>query len=288
MGLEQYIRAGANLQRGIVSLNTDSIGSGSVNLGSVYALLNISTTAPCRLRLYDNSQSLANAGERVRVFGNTNVSASVALIADISMSNAGNYSMDPAVYGMVQDTVNRLTYYRVENTQSGAFPVISFTRYLMEAPEVSTANRINLPVITGSVQPNIIISGTLSSTGIPRTYLLVSASISGSNNRARIRLYSTNESLTNQTELSRSFATESANNSKLIIDMILSGNETTYFVPKIAGANLQTIGNDLNVLRANRDAIMGLNQLYYILQHPDTTGTTIQVSSSIHVFALED
>lgn len=288
MGLEQYIRAGASLQRGSVSLTTDSIGSGSVNLGSVYTLLNISTDSPCRLRLYDNSQSLENRGEIVRPFGNTNVSASVALVADISMSAPGNYTLDPALYGTVLDTVNKLTYYRVENTQSGTFPTLNFTRYLMEVPEVSSANRVTLPVIAGLVEPGKILSGTLDSTAIPRTYLLVSASISGSSNRARLRLYSTNESLTNQTELSRSFATESSNNSKLIVDLIISGSETTHFVPKIVGANLQTMGTDLNAIRASQAAIMGLNQLYYVLQHPDVSGTPIQVSASIHVFSLED
>lgn len=288
MGLEQYIRAGANLQRGIVSLTTDINGSGSVDLGSTYALLNISTTAPCRLRLYDNLQSLQNTGERVRQFGNTNISASVALIADISMSAIGQYSMDPTLYGVTGNVVNKLTYYRVENTQSGVFPAINFTRYLMEVPEISTENRVTLPPIMASVGPSTIISGTLSSTSIPRTYLLVSASLSGSNNATRLRLYTTNESLTNQTELSRSFATESANNSKLIVDMIISGSETTHFVPKIVGANLQTMGNDLNTIRTDRSLIMGLNQLYYVVQNTNSSGPPVVVTASVHVISLED
>jgi hypothetical protein len=288
MGLEEYIKAGAVLQRGTVTLTPSINGSGSINLGSVYTLLSISTTGQCRLRLYDNSQSLENVGERTRQFGNTNVSASVALVGDFSMSIAGTYTTDPALYGYVADTISGLSYYRIENTQSGQPPTINFTRYVMEVPAVSTANRVNVPVITGSLAPNQIISGTLSSPSVPRTYLLISASVSGSLTRGRLRLYSTSTSLTNTTEISRSFATESSNTSRLIVDAILSGSETTYFVPKIVGANLQTIGSDLNAVRTNRSAIMGLNEMYYILQNMSSSGGTVPISASLHVFSLED
>lgn len=289
MGLEQYIRAGANLTRNDIVLQTTPSGSGSVDLGSAYVLLSISTTSPCRLRLYDNSQSLANTGEIGRVFGNTSVSASTALIGDFTMSVAGTYTIDPVMYGMVENSTNKLTHYRVNNTQSGVYPTITFTRYLLEDSSISTANRINFPQITGSLTPGQIVSGTLlSTTNIPRTYLLVSASVSGSSTAARLRLYTTNESFTNITEISRSFATESANNSKLILDAILTGSETTYFVPKIVGANLQTMGNNLNTIRRQQSSIMGNNELYYVLQNPLTTGGAMRITASVHVFSLED
>lgn len=288
MGLEQYIRAGAKLERSEVSLTTTENGSGSVELGSAYVLISISTNAPCRLRLYDNSQSLANTGERIRTFANTNISASVALVGDFSMSAAGTYTIDPVVYGITEDVLNKLTYYRVENTQSGQYPVINFNRYLMEVPTISTANRVTLPIITASLAPGQIISGTLTSDTIPRTYLLVSASVDGTVARTRLRLYSTSESLANSTEISRSFATESSNTSKLIVDAIFSASQMTYFVPKIAGANLQTMGTDLNTIRTDRAAIMGLNQLYYIIQNVSSSGGTIPTTASLHVFALED
>jgi hypothetical protein len=242
------------------------------------------------LRLYDNLASLTDNGERTRVFGDTSVSASTALVGDFSMSVAGTYTIDPPVYGVIEEPLTNLTYYRTENTQSGVNPVRTVTRYLLEDSSVSTLNRVNFPQITASLQVNEIVSGTLiSATNIPHTYLLVSASMVGSSaGQARLRLYTTNESLTNLTELSRSFATESSNNSKLIVDAILTGSEITYFVPKIAGANLQTMGTDLNAIRLDRVAILGNNELYYILQNPATGGDTITVSASLHVFALED
>jgi hypothetical protein len=70
--------------------------------------------------------------------------------------------------------------------------------------------------------------------------------------------------------------------------MILSGSETTYFTPKIIGANLQTMGTDLNTIRTDRVAIVGLNELYYVIQNPNTSGPILPISTSIHVFSLED
>jgi hypothetical protein len=70
--------------------------------------------------------------------------------------------------------------------------------------------------------------------------------------------------------------------------MILSGSETTYFTPKIIGANLQTMGTDLNAIRTDRVAIVGLNELYYVIQNPNTSGPILPISASIHVFSLED
>lgn len=285
MGLEQYIRAGANLERRIITVTSTQPGTGSVDLGSAYILLSVSTDRPCRLRLYDNSQSLANSGERARLFGNTSVSASVALVGDFSMSAPGVYSIDPPLYGVTQNT---LTYYRVENTQSLAQPTLTFTRYNIEDTQVSTANRVTLPNIMGQLLPQQISSGSIQESSIPRTYLLVSASLSNTAVPTRLRLYSTKESLTNQTELSRSFTTESRNNSNLIVDAILTGSEITYFVPKIVGANLQTMGTNLNSIRTNQVAIMGLNEVYYVLQNLATTGTAASISASLHVFSLED
>ena len=290
MGLEQYIRAGVALTRDIITFTASPSGSGSINLGSAYTLLSVGTNSPCRLRLYDTFDSLTNAGERARSFGNTSVSASTALVGDFSMSAAGTYTIDPPVYGVLENPTNKLTYYRTENTQSGVNPAITITRYLMEDSSISTLNRVNFPQITASLQANIIISGTLlSATNIPHTYLLVSASMIGSSTgSARLRLYTTNESFSNLTEISRSFTTESSNNSKLIVDAILTGSEVTYFVPKIAGANLQTMGTDLNVIRLDRAAILGNNELYYVLQNAVSSTATIRVTASLHVFSLED
>ena len=287
MGLAEYIREGARLQRDIITLQGNVSGSGSIDLGSAYVLLSLNTTSPCRLRLYDNSSSLLNVGERNRAFGNTNISASTALIGDFSMSRAGLFTIDPALYGLAENPSNRLTYWRMDNTGSGQTPTIQITRYLLEDSAVLTTARKTLPVITENLAPNQLVSGTISNTNIPTTYLLVSMSLGNSAHRARLRLYNNTSSFSNITEISRSFSTESVASS-LIVDAIVSGSETTYFVPKIIGANIQNAGNDLNVIKNNFSLIPGYNELYYIIQNVSSSGGTVGISASVHVFSLED
>lgn len=286
MGLKESIKEGAIFQRTDVTVVTNEQGSGSVNLGSAYILLNVTTDFPCRLRLYDTSASLDNFGESVRPFGNTNISASVALVADMSMSLAGSYTIDPVLYGIVDDALSKLSYYRITETQSLAYPTLTFTRYNIEDSNISTENRVNLPVIQASLAPLGINYGTITSVGLPKTYLLVSASVSGSNTIARLRLYATDSVFTDSVEVSRSFSVEPSSDSKLIVDMILSGSETTYFSPKIVGANLQTMGGNLISIQNSQQNIAGISDLYYILENPSTTDTQI-VSASVHVFELE-
>lgn len=283
MGLAEYLELGATLDRNVISLQTNSTGSGSVDLGSVYALLNIETNVPCRFRLYDKDD-LGNLGEKVRPFGNTNISASVSLIGDFSMSAAGVYSIDPMLYGMP----NTSSYYLVEGNFDGTFPLIKFNRYLMEQPSVSTANRVTLPAITGSsLSPGQYKIGIISKTEVPKTYLLISASLSDPTHIARLRLYSKSSSLADASEIARPFKIEPSGSISLIVDAILSGSETTHFVPKIIGANLDNMTNNLVSMVGDNTKIAGENELYYILHNSASSGGSVNLSVSLHVFALE-
>lgn len=288
MGLAEYIRAGASLRREIATLQTDAIGSGSVNLGSAYILLDITTDKPCRIRLYDNESSRDNVGEKARSFGNTNVSASIALIGDISMSSIATHTIDPVLYSVVENTTNQLTYYKIDNVSSPPYPKITFNAFLMENPAISTTNRKTLPPLQYTFVANGITSGTLADPVVPQTYLLVSASVTGSSASAvtRLRLYSNSSSLYSSAEISRSFTTESTAVSYLIVDALMSSSQVTYFVPKIIGANLQNAGTDLNITRTDRNKMAGNNELYYILQNVSSVSSA--VTASIHVFSLED
>lgn len=288
MGLAEYIKAGASLRRETTTLTTSPSGSGSVLLGSAYVLLSLTTTHPCRLRLYDNKTSLETTTEITRPFGITNISASTALIGDFSMSVAGTYTIDPALYGVVESGSSKLTHYRINNTASGQYPIITFNTYLLEDSSITIAGRRTLPLITASLSGSQISTGTVTSITIPQTYLLVSASVSGSNTRTRLRLYATSASLSNPTEINRPFASESAATTQLIVDAILSGSETTFFVPKIVGANLRNVTSDLNLIKNDRLKIMGENELYYIMQNVTSSATVIPISTSLHVFSLED
>lgn len=287
MGLTEYIKAGASLRRESIVAQGTPTGSGSVNLGSAYILLSVQTSSPCRFRLYDDLSSLTNAGEINRAFNNLNISESVALVGDFSMSAAGTYTIDPAMYGVVSVPSAQLSYWRASSTGSGQTPSITITRYLLEDSSVSVDSRKTLPTIQANLAPSERAVGSIVDSGIPTTYLFVSASLSNASHIARLRLYSTSASLYDSTEVSRSFATESVQNT-LLIDTIISGSSTMQFVPKIIGANLQNMGSDLNIIRGDRSRIYGYNEIYYILENMAPSGGTVTVEASVHVFSLED
>lgn len=288
MGLAEHIRAGAALARELVTVSTDVTGSGSINLGSTYILLGMQSNVPCRIRLYDNIFSRDTVSEISRSFGNTSIPANIALVADVTMSQANTYyTLDPVLYGCVATASNKLTYYRIDGISSPPYPQITFNRYLLEDSTVGTELRKTLIPIQRSVTTNAYVTGTLADVEIPRTYLLVSASVSGSNIITRLRLYNSTGSFNNSTEVSRSFSVEPSSSAGLIMDALLSGSETTYFVPKIVGANLQLMGTNLKLIQRTPSLIMGNNELYYILENKSVSPGTVSVTASLHVFELE-
>jgi hypothetical protein len=284
MGLREHIRAGASLARQSIALQTNIIGSGSIDLGSAYALLSIESDVSCRVRLYDNAASRDDIIEKNRAFNDTNISASTALIGDFNITAAGKVTIDPVVYGVVEDSTNKLTYYKIDGTSAAT---LTFTRFLLEDSSINTSNHTTLPTIAGLVGPNQFVTGTLSNPIIPTTYLLVSASLGDTSHLARIRLYNNNSVFSNITEMSRSFSTET-NDTSLIVDAILSGSGTTYFSPKIIGTNLQNLGTNLNLIQGSAQQLAGENELYYILQNASSTPGAVNISAALHVFSLEN
>lgn len=285
MGLKESINAGSKFQRGDVALITDASRSGSVNLGSAYVLLNITTDTPCRLRLYDTLESLDNVQEIGRAFGDTNIPAPISLVADVSMSRAGAYSIDPVMYGVVENPVNSLTYYRVDTTELPN-PRLLLSRYNIEDPANSTDNRVTVTVTETGMAPLSLRTGTIDGALTPKTYLLVSASIADPTVTARLRLYASSTALTDATELYRPTHIEPSEAVRLIVDVSLTGTEITRFIPKIVGANLELMGTDLAEIRNDQVRISGANEIYYILQNTSTTDTK-DISVSVHVFELE-
>lgn len=293
MGLSEQLIAGGVLERKATTFITDLSGAGSVLLGSAYAVLGIEVNAPCRLRLYDNQQSRDDAAEASRPFGNVNISASVSLIADFSMSSAGKYTVDPVLYGVVNNLANPQTFYSVTPASEVQVTITNFdiedSNIAVGSGGYAISNRRNLPIFTGSsaaFAAGAQVSGSILASTIPQTYLLVSASLDNIAHRARLRLYSTSGSLYNTTEKSRVFSTEPSSSANLIVDMILSGSEVTYFVPKIMGSNIQNMGTNLLTIRTNTSLISGKNELYYILDNVGTSAAAI--SASVHVYSLED
>ncbi len=294
MGLAEQIRAGANLTRDTITIS-DAIGSGSVSLGGTFVVLSVqndNTSSPVRFRLYDTSESMEDVTEKSRVFGNTNVPPTITLIGDFSMSAGGIYSIDPVVFGHSRTTTTPLSYYRVEPSGSQ----IKVNRYLVEDVSIpaiagtayDVSNRRHLPAITGSLSAGGMVSGTLTTSEIPTTYLLISASVVTSTHIARLRLYASASSIYNTEEKNRIFSVEPSSSVRLIADMIISGSEDLNLSPKIVGANLQNLGASLLTIKGNDSLIMGEREIYYILQNAKNSGGTENISASLYVYAMED
>lgn len=293
MGLAEQLRAGATLVRKTTTFTTDASSFGSASIDSAYAILSIATSNPCRIRFYDNEASRNNVGEVDRPFNDTSISASVALVGDFSMSAAGLYSVDPILYAVSENFTSSFTHYRVEPSAS---VTITLNTYTIEDntivpgvnPSYAISNRRTLPMVSGSLSGSEVKTGIIEDSNIPQTYLLVHASGSDPINIARFRLYSTSGSLTDLTELERPFTTEPSASTYLIADMILSGSTTTYLSPKIVGANLQNMGNNLSLIRNNETLLSGKNEMYYILQNASGSGAPARsISASVSIYSLE-
>lgn len=292
MGLSEQIIAGGVLERKATTFLTDVSGVGSVLLGSAYAVLGVEADTTCRLRLYDNQASRDDAGEVSRAFGNTYVSASVSLIGDFNLIVAGKYTTDPVLYSVVGNLASPSTYYRIEPASAVTVTINTFniedSTVVLGTGGYNVSNRRNLPTFTGSAAlvAGGQVSGAIYTSTAPQTYLLVSASLDNASHIARLRLYSTSGSLYNSTEKARVFSTEPSSSANLIVDMILSGSQTTYFVPKIMGSNIQSMTTNLLDMRGNDALITGKNELYYIL---DNVGaSSAEISASVHIYSLED
>lgn len=295
MGLFEQIKDGAVLKRENIAFSADVGGTGTVALGSVYALLSIQTTAPCRLRLYDTQASRDDATESSRTFGDTNIPNNIALVADISMSAVGTYTIDPVLYGATDDVTTKLSYYRVN--PPGITPSIVIKRFLLDDrnivpnPQASYEidNRRTLPAISETLAYAQSGSGSISNSIIPTTYLLISASLTNSNQIARLRLYNQSSSINNESEKTRLFAIEPSQSIGLIVDMILSSSvNPTYFVPKIIGSNLQNVGTNLQIAKINNSLIAGEKELYYILENVEVGSPSETIEVKLNVYSLEE
>lgn len=298
MGLEEHIKAGAQLTRDTI-IFTAPTGSGSIDLGPAFAVLKIQTDTPIRLRLYDTEQSRDTLTEINRPFG-LNADASIALIGDFSMSAAGTYEIAPAVFGFCSSSNPSSTFYRIENaTGQPSQSVVRVTRYLLEdkgvPPSTGSFYTINnRRVITidysgTNIPSGSIVNGTLSTgvSTIPQTFMLISASLGNVAHMVRFRLYATSSALSNVAEQNRPFTSEPSESVALLTDVIISnGNETVYFTPKIFGANLENMGNDLLLTAESTAKISGDSEIYYYLQNLTTVAINPVVSMSL--YALED
>lgn len=300
MGLEEHLKVGAQLTRDTITFTSPN-GSGSVDLGSVFSILEIQTDTPVRLRLYDRQVSRDNVTEIARPFG-TGAPTNVALVGDFSMSAAGTYNIAPAIFGFSQNRDFPQTFYRMENGSGTPIQAtIRLKRFLLEDKSISIDpesayaidNRRTITLVSGSNIPSGgIVSGSLIGVDIrgidiPQTYVMVSASVTTPGHKVRLRLYATSSAIYDEVEKVRPFSVEASSSVELLVDtLIQSGSEVIFFTPKLFGANLETMGNNLEETQLSLIKINGKNEIYYMLQNINSVTNDPEMKMAI--YALED
>jgi len=278
MGLAEHLRDGAVLERRTIPFSGDGIIS--TQIAAAYIILGIEVDEPCRIRFYDDEDSATDALEQTRSFGDITITTDIGLVADISMSATGSYTIDPVLYGIPQDTDSYLTYINItENSE----PEVNgnLLVYVLEDQNLQPSD--DNPFYKTPLRRMLTFNGNKNTLNFaddraPKTYLMIDAI---SDTDCRLRLYGKSQSLNDETEVSRSFDEAVLNQTLVLLaDMKLESGSMTKFIPKLIGTNVQTIPFDLSSIAINRAAIGGFSEIYYNLEPSG--------SVEMNVFAVED
>lgn len=241
-------------------------GSPKQNMGSSFILLNAKAAGslPCRLRLYSDQTS--RDIDATRPTGSFILSESVALIADIVLSNTNTINFDPPLIGT---TINGNVYWTL-NTFTGLATTIDITSYPIEKIGGSGEGRTSL-IISGSSIPTTGygISGSIPS---PKSFIILSGSATVA---SRLRLYSRPYTEIPLSEMTRSFDTQSQNGSLLIADLMFDSASFQYpFVPLLEAYTWKSDNYSI-----------GNNEIGYILENRSVS--TSDITSSLYLYVTE-
>lgn len=282
MGLKEQLNAGSTaLKRDTVVLTISGskpVYTGSFDMGRTFALLEVQTTTPCRVRLYGDQYSRNEPNELTRPFVSYSaVGQDIALIADINLDDTNLFHINPILFGANLDKpTSSSIYYTVNTGSSSPFTGINslnFTRFIVEDSLVE-----NLPgiitretfIVSGSLPSGSSITGSIPT---PRTYLLLQ--VTPDTSPIRLRLYASQSYRDLPTEYSRSFDTEPSSSSGILADMYLDVTSTASLSPIIMGRNATDLLGNTTAIPIT----------FYTL----TNGSgTSDVSASLYTFSLED
>lgn len=241
-------------------------GSSKQNMGSSFILLNAKAAGslPCRLRLYGDQNSRDIDANRPT--GSFNLSESVALIADIVLSSTNTLNFDPPLIGT---TENGNVYWTL-NTSTGLATTINVTSYPIEKNGGTGEDRTSLIISRSNIPTTGYgVSGSIS---CPKSFIILSGSATS---ESRLRLYSRPYTEIPESEMTRSFGTQSQDDSLLIADLMFDSGSFQYpFVPVLEAYTWKTTNYSI-----------GNNQIGYILENrsPSTTGIT----ASLYLYETE-
>jgi hypothetical protein len=264
MGIFELAQSGSDLSRQTLSITTTApIGSGSVvGFDYSYILLNVSADAPCRVRLYSDSSSVAL--DELRVSSSFDLNPATGLILDAGLDTSPlNLNFDPPIIGTTFP--GGQTWYHIS---SSAAQTVRFTFYPIE---FNTSSRQVISITGSGLLPDT--GGTTGTVSSPKSFLILSASASSSG--SRLRLYSRDISLVPFSERIRPFGSQSLAGSSLIVDMAFDSSSFEYkLVPTLEAYNLTAYEN-------------GSNFVGYILQNISSS-PSLNVTASVYIYPIED
>lgn len=262
MGLIEQIENGSVFARGSATLSSSPSTGNTTELGSTYILLGVSATAPCRVRLYGNAESVVI--DAARPSSSFDYDAGVALNLDAGLtSDQLSITFNPPIIATTKiGTVT--TYYNIE---SPTLTSVTVEYYPIEF-DTTSRDYLNIPVVT--LAANQTSSGNVSS---PKSFLIRDAYSDKAN--LRLRLYSRPIEDISESEKNRVFISQSADGAHLISDMLFDSASYVYQVtPVLQAYNLEAY-------------LSGSNRVGYILQN--TAGVTqSDITTAVGIYPIED
>lgn len=245
----------------------NSISSGStIDMGGAFIMLTAQANNICRLRLYsDQSSMILDAG---RQLGNFDLTQSVALIADIVLTDSNLLTLNPPIIG------NTFTGGQLWYNLSGSSVAnisVELQSYPIKPFADSTDGNSSI-VISGSNIPTTGygVSGSVTTS---KSFLILTGSATS---ESRLRLYSRPYTEIPAAEMTRPFGTASDAGALLIADLQFDSGSFQYPLVPILEAYTWT----------GTDYAVGSGQVGYILQNR-SAGTT-NITASLYIYSLED
>ncbi len=235
------------------------------DMGSAYILLSAKVTGgqiPGRLRLYANQTSRDE--DLGRATGNPNLSESIALVADIVLTDTNILTFDPPVIGTT--FTNGEVWY---NISGSLLTSITVNSYKIGIPNTTIGQELS---ITGSAIPSTGygVSGSITA---PKSFIIITGSAV---TQSRLRLYSRPVTEVPLSEQTRSFDIQSQDGSFLIADLMFDSGSFQYPLVPVLEAYTWSTSN----------YAVGNNTIGYILQN--RTAVTQNITASLHIYSTED
>lgn len=237
------------------------------DMGGAFILLGARANNACRLRLYSDEPSMIT--DASRPLGNFNLTQSVALIADIFLTDSNpQLIFNPPIIG--NTFIGGQLWYNLSGSVGPKIDVI-VESYPIKSIADSTTGNTDI-VISASAVPTTG-NGVSGSINTSKSFLILSASAT---HLSRLRLYSRPHTEIPAAEMARAFDTEPQSGSLLIADLMFDSASFQYPLVPILEAYTWT-ATDYNV---------GSGQVGYILQN--RSGAPANITASIYAYRLED